>query len=131
MTERTIGEFLDKLRKPEIWKQIAGMGTDKQTSEWVLEETIKAVLMGDEMARLNGQLFDLTMERDKVIRENEKIQKLNQQIAETQLKMKNLNNWMDMTLGKVYTVLGAKLDDLREHLELPKPKEIVGGMEVE
>ena len=116
---RTIGEFMEKLRDPLIWEQISGIGTDKKTSEWVLEETVKAVLMGDEMAKLHNELSELVIERDRIIRDNPEIQQLNREIAEIQLKIKNISNWMDVALGKVYTVLGAKMDNIREQLELP------------
>lgn len=125
--ERTIREFLDKLKDNGGWAELSGKGTSTETKDWVLRKTAEAVLMGDEIARLNNQINELQMEKARIISNLPEIREINNKLEDKILQTKSLEVLLDNTFGQLYAVIGAKLGDLRDKLELPKQEE---GMEV-
>ena len=121
--ERTRSEFMEQLRKQDkLWKQLAGNGTDKQTQEWLLQRIAQVVLMGDEIARLNIEIYKMQVEHQRLVREavekNPDIGVLARKAEDTILQTKSLSNQMDGILAQIYNVIGAKLGDLRAELDL-------------
>uniref|UniRef100_A0A6M3KYZ3 Uncharacterized protein n=1 Tax=viral metagenome TaxID=1070528 RepID=A0A6M3KYZ3_9ZZZZ len=127
--ERTLREFLDKLKENGGWDELAGKGTITETRDYVLRKTVESVLIGDEIARIQGKIAELEMERAKIINEHPEIRALTQKIHDKTTQMKSLGVMLDSTIGQVYMIIGAKLGDLRERLELPKPEKPEEGVE--
>ena len=125
--ERTLREFMDKLRENGGWKELAGKGTSTDTKEWVLRKTAEAVLIGDEIARIQNKVAELETMRSTLINANPEIRALSEKILDKRVQVKSLNVMLNNIFGQIYAVIGAKLGDLRTKLELPQREE---GMEV-
>ena len=128
--ERTRREFIDQLRsKKELWEQLAGNGTHRETKDWLLQKTAEVVLMGDEIARLGNKINELTVIKHRMVTQaidehelGEEIRATHRKIEDKTLQMKSLGNQMDGILNQIYQIVGAKLGDLRKILDLETPK---------
>ena len=89
--------------------------------------------MSDEKARISQKIYGLQLNYDqtvqKIIIENPELAKILKEIETLVFQVKSLDIQIDKTLEQIYDVVGAKLGDLREELdlELPEEKEEVDG----
>ncbi|KUK49544.1 MAG: hypothetical protein XE08_0255 [Parcubacteria bacterium 32_520] len=134
MTEKTRQWFVDQLRKQtKLWEQLIEKDTDYSTQSWLFEKTAEVILMSDEKARLNQKIYGLQLNYDQtvqeIIMENPEIAKILKEMETLLFQVKSLDIQIDRTLEQIYDVVGAKLGDLREELdlELPEEKEEVDG----
>jgi len=134
MTEKTRQWFVDQLRKQtKLWEQLIEKDTDYSTQSWLFEKTAEVILMSDEKARISQKIYGLQLNYDqtvqKIIIENPELAKILKEIETLLFQVKSLDILIDRTLEQIYDVVGAKLGDLREELdlELPEEKEEVDG----
>ena len=134
MTEKTRQWFVDQLRKQtKLWEQLIEKDTDYSTQSWLFEKTAEVILMSDEKARLNQKICGLQLNYDQtvqeIIMENSELAKILREMETLLFQVKSLDIQIDRTLEQIYDVVGAKLGDLREELdlELPEEKEEVDG----
>ncbi len=132
MTEKTRQWFVDQLRKQtKLWEQLIEKDTDYSTQSWLFEKTAEVILMSDEKARLSQKICGLQLNYDqivqKIIIENPELAKILKEIETLLFQVKSLDVQIDRTLEQIYDVVGAKLGDLREELDLELPEEEVDG----
>ena len=134
MTEKTRQWFVDQLRKQtKLWEQLIEKDTDYSTQSWLFEKTAEVILMSDEKARISQKIYGLQLNYDQtvqeIIMENPEIAKILKEMETLLFQVKSLDIQIDRTLEQIYDVVGAKLGDLREELdlELPEEKEEVDG----
>ena len=132
MTEKTRQWFVDQLRKQtKLWEQLIEKDTDYSTQSWLFEKTAEVILMSDEKARLNQKICGLQLNYDQtvqeIIMENSELAKILKEIETLVFQTKSLDILIDRTLEQIYDVVGAKLGDLREELDLELPEEEVDG----
>ena len=134
MTEKTRQWFVDQLRKQtKLWEQLIEKDTDYSTQSWLFEKTAEVILMSDEKARISQKIYGLQLNYDQtvqeIIMENPELAKILKEIETLVFQTKSLDIQIDRTLEQIYDVVGAKLGDLREELdlELPEEKEEVDG----
>ena len=132
MTEKTRQWFVDQLRKQtKLWEQLIEKDTDYSTQSWLFEKTAEVILMSDEKARISQKIYGLQLNYDqtvqKIIIENPELAKILKEIETLLFQVKSLDIQIDKTLEQIYDVVGAKLGDLREELDLELPEEEVDG----
>ena len=134
MTEKTRQWFVDQLRKQtKLWEQLIEKDTDYSTQSWLFEKTAEVILMSDEKARISQKIYGLQLNYDQtvqeIIMENSELAKILREMETLLFQVKSLDIQIDKTLEQIYDVVGAKLGDLREELdlELPEEKEEVDG----
>ena len=134
MTEKTRQWFVNQLRKQtKLWEQLIEKDTDYSTQSWLFEKTAEVILMSDEKARISQKIYGLQLNYDqtvqKIIIENPELAKILKEIETLVFQTKSLDILIDRTLEQIYDVVGAKLGDLRDELdlELPEEKEEVDG----
>jgi len=134
MIEKTRQRFVEQLRKQtKLWKQLIEKDTDRSTQSWLFEKTAEVILMSDEKARLSQKIYELQLNYNQIaqeiIMENPDLAKILQEMEALVFQAKSLDIQIDGTLEQIYDVIGAKLGDLREELdlELPEEKEEVDG----
>ena len=132
MTEKTRQWFVDQLRKQtKLWEQLIEKDTDYSTQSWLFEKTAEVILMSDEKARLNQKICGLQLNYDQtvqeIIMENSELAKILREMETLLFQVKSLDIQIDKTLEQIYDVVGAKLGDLREELDLELPEEEVDG----
>ena len=134
MTEKTRQWFVNQLRKQtKLWEQLIEKDTDYSTQSWLFEKTAEVILMSDEKARISQKIYGLQLNYDQtvqeIIMENPEIAKILKEMETLLFQVKSLDIQIDRTLEQIYDVVGAKLGDLREELdlELPEEKEEVDG----
>ncbi|HOF45030.1 MAG TPA: hypothetical protein PK697_02265, partial [Candidatus Pacearchaeota archaeon] len=132
MTEKTRQWFVDQLRKQtKLWEQLIEKDTDYSTQSWLFEKTAEVILMSDEKARLNQKICGLQLNYDQtvqeIIMENSELAKILREMETLLFQVKSLDIQIDRTLEQIYDVVGAKLGDLREELDLELPEEEVDG----
>ena len=134
MTEKTRQWFVNQLRKQtKLWEQLIEKDTDYSTQSWLFEKTAEVILMSDEKARISQKIYGLQLNYDQtvqeIIMENPELAKILKEIETLVFQTKSLDIQIDRTLEQIYDVVGAKLGDLREELdlELPEEKEEVDG----
>ena len=132
MTEKTRQWFVDQLRKQtKLWEQLIEKDTDYSTQSWLFEKTAEVILMSDEKARISQKIYGLQLNYDqtvqKIIIENPELAKILKEIETLVFQVKSLDIQIDKTLEQIYDVVGAKLGDLREELDLELPEEEVDG----
>lgn len=132
MTEKTRQWFVDQLRKQtKLWEQLIEKDTDYSTQSWLLKKTAEVILMSDEKARISQKIYGLQLNYDQtvqeIIMENPELAKILKEIETLVFQTKSLDILIDRTLEQIYDVVGAKLGDLREELDLELPEEEVDG----
>ena len=132
MTEKTRQWFVDQLRKQtKLWEQLIEKDTDYSTQSWLFEKTAEVILMSDEKARLSQKIYGLQLNYDQtvqeIIMENSELAKILREMETLLFQVKSLDIQIDRTLEQIYDVVGAKLGDLREELDLELPEEEVDG----
>lgn len=69
--------------------------------------------------------YDQTVQE--IIMENSELAKILREMETLLFQVKSLDIQIDKTLEQIYDVVGAKLGDLREELDLELPEEEVDG----
>ncbi|HPL72887.1 MAG TPA: hypothetical protein PLI02_02500, partial [Candidatus Pacearchaeota archaeon] len=69
--------------------------------------------------------YDQTVQE--IIMENSELAKILREMETLLFQVKSLDIQIDRTLEQIYDVVGAKLGDLREELDLELPEEEVDG----
>ena len=128
MIEKTRQRFVEQLRKQtKLWKQLIEKDTDRSTQSWLFEKTAEVILMSDEKARLSQKIYELQLNYNQIaqeiIMENPDLAKILQEMEALVFQAKSLDIQIDGTLEQIYDVIGAKLGDLREELDLELPEE--------
>ena len=128
MIEKTRQRFVEQLRKQtKLWKQLIEKDTDRSTQSWLFEKTAEVILMSDEKARLSQKIYELQLNYNQIaqeiIMENPDLAKILQEMEALVFQAKSLDIQIDKTLEQIYDVIGAKLGDLREELDLELPEE--------
>ena len=132
MSEKTRQRFVDQLRKQiKLWEQLVEKDTDYSTQSWLFQKTAEVILMSDEKARLSQKIYELQLNYNQIaqeiIMENPEIAKILKEMETLVFQAKSLDIQIDKTLEQIYDVIGAKLGDLREELDLELPEEEVDG----
>jgi len=128
MIEKTRQRFVEQLRKQtKLWEQLIEKDTDRSTQSWLFEKTAEVILMSDEKARLSQKIYELQLNYNQIaqeiIMENPDLAKILQEMEALVFQAKSLDIQIDGTLEQIYDVIGAKLGDLREELDLELPEE--------
>jgi len=128
MSEKTRQRFVDQLRKQiKLWEQLVEKDTDYSTQSWLFQKTAEVILMSDEKARLSQKIYELQLNYNQIaqeiIMENPDIAKIVKEMETLVFQAKSLDIQIDRTLEQIYEVIGAKLGDLREELDLELPEE--------
>ena len=132
MIKKTRQWFVNQLRKQnKLWEQLIEKDTDYSTQSWLFEKTAEVILMSDEKARISQKIYGLQLNYDQtvqeIIMENSELAKILREMETLLFQVKSLDIQIDRTLEQIYDVVGAKLGDLREELDLELPEEEVDG----